>query len=176
MDAEAKPNSSASNPSAPRMVDVPPVQATSKDSAENPATTAVKNIPAFLAELKAYAAYFTSAKTDAAKAKVRSIIVYAALGVVGLLVLAGVFFAGMLLFLAGLANGLGVLFGGRVWLGQIIVGALALGAVVVCAWIGLKRYIGASRRRTEQKYEGKRTEQRAEFGRDVQQRAEQARR
>src|SRR5947209_381968 len=104
MDAQPNPNptprtgasGSATGPAAgagPRMADIPPACSSPASSsggdgthAENPATSAAKSIPKYLAELKAYATYFLSAKVDGFKATARTIVVYAALGVIGLLV------------------------------------------------------------------------------------------
>src|SRR5438270_10449413 len=99
MDAQPKPNptprtsatgaaAGATAGAAPRMSDIPPASCPDIDDgdSENPATSAAKSIPRYLAELKAYAIYFLSAKVDGFKATARNIVVYAALGVIGLLV------------------------------------------------------------------------------------------
>ena len=142
------------------------------EDTENPATSAAKSIPKYLAELKAYGTYFLSAKIDGFKATARNIVVYAALGIIGLLVATGIIFTAAFLLLSGLANLLAVAFGHRLWLGQLVVGVLVLGGIGVGTWIGLKKFMGASRLKTEQKYESKRKQQRIDLGRDVHDRAE----
>jgi hypothetical protein len=155
------------------MSDIPPASCPDIDDgdSENPATSAAKSIPRYLAELKAYAIYFLSAKVDGFKATARNIVVYAALGVIGLLVATGIIFTAAFLLLSGLANLLGELFGHRIWLGQIVVAVLVLGGIGVGTWIGLKKFMGASRLKTEQKYDAKRKQQRIELGHDVAERA-----
>src|SRR5258706_7451939 len=173
MDAQPKPNPTpraSATGAAPRMSDIPP--ASSPDVREdgntgNPATTAAKSIPKYLAELKAYAFYFLSAELDGFKATGRTIVVYAALGVIGLLVATGIIFTAAFLLLSGLANLLGELFGHRIWLGQIIVAVLVLGGIGVGTWIGLKKFMGASRLETEQEYDAKRKQQRADLRHDL---------
>ena len=136
----------------------------------NPATNAARHAKAYFAELKSYASYFVSAKIDGIKATGKKISIYAALGVVGLFVAIGILFSAAFLLLAGIANGLGALFG-HVWLGQLVVGFVVLAAVGVTAWIAMKKMTSASRKQTEQKYASKRNQQRAEFGHDVHDRA-----
>jgi hypothetical protein len=138
---------------------------------ENPAAAAARSVPLFLAELKAYATYYLSAKVDGYKATAKKIAGLIVLGVVGLLIGAGILFAAAFLLLGGIAHALGTLFGGRMWLGEIIVGLLVLGGVGLTTWIMLKKFTEGSRKQTEQKYEGKRIQQRVELGRDVHERA-----
>src|SRR5713101_319168 len=99
MDAQAKsspppPSAASSTSTGPtagtgsRMPNIPPADCPQGDGShvENPATSAAKSIPKYFAELKAYAIYFLSAKVDGFKATARNIVVYAALGMIGLLV------------------------------------------------------------------------------------------
>lgn len=133
----------------------------------NPASRAFQEVPVWIAELKSYFQYFLSAKVDGAKAKAKQGILYAVLGVVALLILAGILFSATFLVLNGLAMGLGRLLGSRLWLGDLIVGLVVLGAIVGGAWIMIKKLTHASRLTTEKKYESKQLQQRAEFGHDV---------
>src|SRR5438270_4247679 len=73
----------------------------------NPATSAAHHAAQFLAELKSYATYFLSAKADGLIATGKRIAILAALGVVGLIVAAGVLFAACFLLLGGIADALG---------------------------------------------------------------------
>jgi len=124
-----------------------------------------------ISELREYASYFVSAKLDAIKAGVRSGLVYAALGIVGGIAGAAFLACAAVLLLVGLAHGLGALFGGRDWLGDLIIGVLVLGAAVAGAIIGIKKITGASRKQTVEKYETRKLQQRQNFGHDVKQRA-----
>jgi membrane protein implicated in regulation of membrane protease activity len=140
------------------------------DSSENPASAAFRQVPQFLAELRAYFRYYLGAKFDGCKASARMVAIYAILGVLGLIVVASVLATSVFLVLWGLANGLGRLFG-HIWAGQLIVGLLVLGGIALAVRIALRRLTRASRLRTEQKYEQQRTQQRVHFGHDVHERA-----
>lgn len=145
------------------------------DDAHNPAARAIHDVPIYIAELKAYARHFISAKIDGVKATVRQMAMYTALGVVGLLTAGGVLFAAIFLLLSGLAMGLGRLFGGRYWLGNLIVGAVVVGGVWLGVWMMVKKLTRAGRLKTEQKYDRKQLEERREFGRDVHERTAESR-
>ena len=145
-----------------------------EDEPVNPAKRTFEEMPVFLAELKAYASYFLSAKADVAKASVRRLVMWAIMGVIGLLIVGGLLFSAVFLTLSGLAMGLGSLLGGHLWLGSLIVGLLVLGGICPAVWMGIKKLTGAWRLQMEQKYERKRDDQRSEFGRDVRHRAEES--
>jgi hypothetical protein len=142
---------------------------------ENPAAAAARAVPLFFAEIKAYSRHFLSAKTDGVKATAKKIAIYAALGVVGLLVAAGIVFTACFLLLRGLATILGRALWHQYWLGDVLVGLLVLGGITLGLKIGIGRFTRASRLKTEQKYEGHRIRQRVQFGRDVRDRANEAR-
>jgi hypothetical protein len=56
----------------------------------NPAAAAFSAIPPLLGEIKLYASHFLAAKIDGIKLTVRTVLIYAVLGLVGLIVLAAV--------------------------------------------------------------------------------------
>ena len=144
------------------------------DPPENPAAVAFRVIPQLIAELRSYALHYLNARIDGIKLSVRSAVIYAILGVVGLLVVAGVLVTAVALLLVGIAHALGALLGNRLWLGDIIVGVLLLGTAALAVYVPLKRMSKASRLKTEQKYEGKRIQQRVQHGRDASERARDA--
>jgi hypothetical protein len=146
------------------------------DPAERPATSAVRSIPIFVSEIKAYGRHFIGARFDGFIATGKRIAIYAVLGVVGLLAAAGVLFTAAFLLLSGLALGLGHLLWHQMWLGNVVVGLLVLGGTALGVKIGIGKFTRASRLKTEQKYEGQRIQQRVGFGRDAHERAEEARR
>jgi membrane protein implicated in regulation of membrane protease activity len=141
------------------------------DSAENPATAAFRQVPLFVAELRAYFRYYLGAKLDGYKARARQAVIYAILAVLGLIVVASVLATSVFLIMWGLAHAVGRLLGGHIWAGQLIVGLLVLGGIALAMWIVTRRFTRAARRRTEQKYEQQRTQQRVHFGHDVHERA-----
>ena len=124
-----------------------------------------------IAELREYASYFLAAKIDGLKVGLRNAGIYAALGVLGAIAGAGLIVMAVALFLIGCAHGLGALFGGRDWLGDLIVGVVVLAIVAVGAILGLKMVTGSSRKKTVEKYETRQHQQRRSYGHDVQQRA-----
>ena len=140
---------------------------------ENPAASVAHAVPAYLKELLAYAQYYLSAKVDGFKATGKKIAAYAVLGVLAMFVGAGVLMSAAFLLLWGVAEGIGRAMG-HPWIGYIIVGALVLGGAMGAAWIAVKKFIESSRKQTGQKYEGKRIQQRVDFGRDVNERARQS--
>src|SRR2546428_6460738 len=69
-------------------------------------------------ELQAYFTHFVSAKVDGFLLSGRQLALWTALGIMGLLALAGLIITAIVLLLGGAAAGLGLLFGGQLWLGQ----------------------------------------------------------
>jgi hypothetical protein len=171
---EESPKSSQTQPGQDRWAEGKEEEAP-KTPPENPAAAAARAVPVFLAEIKAYGRHFLSAKADGFIARAKKIAIYAALGVVGLLVAAGIVFAACFLLLRGLATILGRALWHQYWLGDVLVGLLVLGGIALGLKIGIGRFTRASRLKTEQKYEGHRIRQRVQFGRDVRDRAEEAR-
>ena len=68
-------------------------------------------------ELRAYSTHFVSAKVDALMLSARQLLVWAVLGIVGLIALASLVVTSSVLFIVWAAGGLGRLFGGRLLLG-----------------------------------------------------------
>jgi len=143
------------------------------DPADLPPPDAVRAAMNSAAELREYAGYYVAAKVDGAKARVRQWIFLASLGVIALLAVAAVAIAGVVLLCQGLAHLLADAFGGRLWAGYLAAGAILIGTIAVSLW-GTMRYLGrVARRRIMDKYDLRRTRQRADFGHDVTQRAHQ---
>ena len=123
-------------------------------------------------ELSEYAGYLISAKMDGIKLAVRNAGIYAALGVVGALAGGAFVVTTVVLLLRGIAGGLGALFGGRLWLGELVTSVVFLALLGVGTWIMMGRLTKASRERTVKKYASRQQQQRARFGTDVAERAE----
>jgi len=128
-----------------------------------------------IAELREYASYFLSAKIDGLKVGLRNAGIYAALGILGAIGGAAFIVIAAALFLIGCAHGLGAAFGGRDWLGDLIIGFVVLAVVAVGAIMGLKMITGSSRKKTVEKYETRQHQQRFSYGHDVKQRATETR-
>jgi hypothetical protein len=128
-------------------------------------------LKAALAELREYADYYLAARVDGVKASVRRIAALAIVGVLAAVVLLSALAASTVLVITGMARGLAVLAGGRVWLGELAVGGAILVLFTIAVAGGLRLWSASQRRKTQQKYERRRNEQRARFGRDAAQRA-----
>jgi hypothetical protein len=78
------------------------------------------------------------------------------------------------LVIVGLAQGLSRLFGGRVWLGDIVTGVVVLAVIGAGAWFMMNKLTGAWRSQTIRKYEQRKQSQRERFDHDVSGRAAEA--
>ena len=133
---------------------------------------AFRDVGTRLAELSDYLSYYVAARTDAIKASVRNAGLYAALGVIGLFAGGALVVTAVVLLLRGIAGGLAVLFGNRLWLGELVTAILFLALIGGGAWFMLGRLTKASRERTVKKYVSRQQQQRAKFGTDVKERAQ----
>ena len=133
---------------------------------------ALKDIATRFSELGEYVSYYIGAKVDGIKVSLRNVGIMAGLGVVGLFA-GGAFVATlMVLLLRGIAYGLGDLLWDKWWLGELITAVLFLGVIGVGVMIGMKKLTKSSRERTAKKYAARQQTERAKFGTDVCQRAE----
>jgi len=139
-----------------------------------PPSEAVARLGHLVGEYKEYLFYYVGAKADSFKASIRNVGIYAGLGIVGLIAAGGIVATSCVLLLVGIAGGLGALFGGRVWLGNLIVGVLVLGTMGLGAWLMVSKLSKSFRSSTVKKYEQRQNWQRGQFGRSVQDAAEQA--
>ena len=124
-----------------------------------------------MGELQTYLAHFISAKIDSLMLPMRQLGVWAVLGVMGLIVLAGLTVAAIVLLLTGAATGLGLLFNGHLWLGQIVVGGGVLALLSLSIFIGVRSWQRRSRQQKVQQYAKRQIQQRTAFGHSVADRA-----
>jgi membrane protein implicated in regulation of membrane protease activity len=122
-------------------------------------------------ELRAYFTHFVSAKVDSFVLSGRQLAIWSALGVLGLTALLGLIITAIVLLLDGIATGLGLLFGGRLWLGQIVVGGGLLILLTLTILIGVRTWQHRSRQQKVQQYDERQLQQRAAFGHSVADRA-----
>lgn len=145
----------------------------SPDPSEPAPAGAFHEVSERLGEARDYAAYYIAAKLDQVKLSVRNVAIYAALGIIGLLVGGTLAVMAVVLFCLGAAGGLGALFGLGAWLGALVVGfalLLAIGGGLVAALMYVKKTF---KQRTVNAYEQRKRQQREDHGVDVHQRAEQ---
>jgi hypothetical protein len=120
-----------------------------------------------VSELQAYALHLVTAKVDGMQHVVRQIATWAAVGIVGLIAAAGVLVTAVVLFILGVAQGLAIAFGDRIWLGNAVTG---LGLVVLTAvilLIGIRRQQRKSYNQRRQAYAERQLQQQVAFGRNV---------
>ena len=133
---------------------------------------ALKDISTRLSELGEYVSYYLAAKADSYKATLRNLGIMAGLGVVGLTAVGGFVVTLMVMLLRGIAYGLGDLMWDKWWLGELVTAVLFLALMGLGGLIGWKMLEKKSRERTAKKYAARQQQERAKFGTDVHQRAQ----
>lgn len=142
------------------------------ESAPNTGPAAAQKLGQQFEELREYAAYYAAAKADALKLKITQALVWAALGVVGLLTLVALICTATAVLIMGIAAGLAQRFDNDLsWLGGVITGLSLLVIVAVATIVAMRSLSGASRTRILKKYARRRQEQKQRFGHDVGDRA-----
>ena len=144
---------------------------TSEPESDSSAPEAFDRLLKQVAELREYITYFVSAKTDSVKLSVQQVLMWVVLGFVGVIALSSLLATVMVLLLTGLAEGLTVVFGGRIWLGNIVAGLLTLAILGLGSFIWVRKWRKSSRMRTIQRYEQQQRQQQAAFGHSVSDRA-----
>lgn len=165
---------SSRSTSAPR-AGVDPATASSQAPADDGGVAAyVAHLKASLArarvllvELGEYGSHYGLARLDQAAFAVHRALIYAALGVMAAVIGLTALVYSTALLLGGLSTGLGILLGGRPWLGALIVGAVVVIGTGVGAYALGTSLIGKSRSALLAKYEERKRRQRQAFGRDV---------
>lgn len=140
-----------------------------------PPAEALKAAGRYFSELKAYARDYVAAKVDGIKLSAKRAVIFAGLGVVGLIVGGAILVTAAVLLLAGLANLLASVFDPpKPWFGQLIVGFIVLAGALTGTWLVLRRLTNASKKATLQKYQAMHEQQRREYGHDVAERSRQS--
>ena len=130
-----------------------------------PPTDAMRDALSRFAELRAYVQQYFSAKADQWKLTARNIAIFAALGVVGLIVAGATMVIALVMLFQGVAGAIAAGLGGRMWAGNLIVGILLLGIFGGGAIISLGILKKAWFKATVKKYELTERQQRESFGR-----------
>jgi len=118
-------------------------------------------------ELKEYFAYYVTARTDSVKLRLRNTIFWMVLAALGFVTIAGFLVAASWFVLSGIAGGFGVLFGGRLWMGNIVTGVLASTGLGLGMYYAVVKRMIISRKKTIQKYEERQTRQQTKFGHNI---------
>ena len=132
---------------------------------------ALRRLQQQVGELQAYLTHFISAKIDGLVLSARQLVLWAALGVVGLMAVVGLVVTAVVLVLVGAADGFARLFGGQWWLGALVVGVGTLGLLVLGIFIGMRTWQSRWRQQKVQQYDERQLQQHAAFGHSVADRA-----
>jgi hypothetical protein len=159
------------NPNAPESAKRPPFTDGAGPSSPGDAFAAAS---ARLAEIKDYASYYLAAKLDSYKSSAKSLVLYAALGLLGAIAGTAILATAGVLVVRGIAEGLTLLFGGRAWLGNLVTGVVLLAAILGTTYFLVARILGKSRSATVKKYQDLQRQQLAKHGHNVHERAQHA--
>jgi len=132
---------------------------------------AFASVTSKFSEIAEYANLYVTAKTDAFKATMRNVAVFAALGIVGLIALGALVVTSVVMLCLGIAQGIGRLLWGHMWAGYLITSLLLLGLLAGGVIFGLKMIGKASKKALVKKYELRQRDQRERFGHDAADRA-----
>ena len=132
---------------------------------------ALRRLQQQVGELQAYLTHFISAKIDGLVLSARQLVLWAALGVVGLTAVVGLVATTVVLVLVGAADGFARLFGGQWWLGALVVGVGTLGLLVLGIFIGMRTWQSRWRQQKVQQYDERQLQQHTTFGHSVADRA-----
>jgi len=132
---------------------------------------ALRRLQQQVGELQAYLTHFVSAKIDGFILSAQQLALWAALGVIGLTAAVGLVVTAVVLVLVGAADGFALLFGGRWWLGALVVGVGTLALLIVGVFIGMRTWQSRWRQQKVQQYDERQLQQHATFGHSVADRA-----
>jgi hypothetical protein len=118
-------------------------------------------------ELLDYLAYYLSVQADQFRLRVRRVILAAMLGIMALVAGLAFIVTAVAILLSGIAQGLGHLFGGHMWLGNLVTGLAVLCLTALALVVVSRRVVSFSRTRTFEKYAELRQHQRQQHGHDV---------
>jgi len=132
---------------------------------------ALRRLQQQVGELQAYLTHFVSAKVDGFVLSARQLALWAILGVVGLTAAVALVVTAVVLVLVGAADGFALLFGGRWWLGALVVGGGTLVLLALGIFIGMRIWQSSWRQQKVQQYDERQLQQQATFGHSVADRA-----
>jgi len=119
------------------------------------------------AEAREYLVHWLAAEADRVKLRLRRWAIWAIVGLAGLAILLAVIMTAAGLLLVGVAELIGSLLGGRLWLGAIITGAGLLLIAALAVGIGLWSWNASAFEAVRHRFAARRRLQRAKFGRSI---------
>jgi hypothetical protein len=147
-----------------------PADTTPGEQEPSPAE-ALRRLQQQVGELQAYLVHFVSAKIDGFVLSARQLALWIALGVVGLTAAVGLVVTAIVLVLVGAADGFARLFGGRWWLGALVVGGGTLVLLTLGIFVGMRTWQSRWRQQKVQQYDERQLQQQNTFGHSVADRA-----
>jgi hypothetical protein len=133
-----------------------------------------KRIKQQAGEVIDFLSYYLEARVDILKLRGRRFLLHLLLEIDGVLVVAGTLVVAITLIFIGVAQGLSQVFAGMPWLGPLITGLALLGIVSLVVWWWVADRSKVAHNRMVEKYEHRKSHQRARFGHDVGSHAEEA--
>jgi hypothetical protein len=127
-----------------------------------------------VAEAREDFVYLLGVEFDRLKLKFRRFVIVAAVAIAALIVLLAVLVSATALLLWGLADLIGGAFGGRTWVGALIVGGGILLLAVGGTYGGIWGWNRAAFRAAKRRYEARKRKQREKFGHSVDPRDDRA--
>jgi len=120
-----------------------------------------------LRELADYVSYYLAVQADQVRLRIRRMVLAVLLGAMVMIGGLAVIVTAVVILLNGVGEGLGWLFGGRMWLGNLVTGLVVLGLTVLALVVISHRVVKVSRTRTVEKYAELRQQQLRQHGHDV---------
>lgn len=134
-------------------------EASDAESGPSPFDPLVRHI----SELQMLAGHYLRARIDEILARMRSIVLWAIIGTIGLVVAVAFLATAVVLMLRGIANGL-ILLGLQPWAAELLTGVVCIAVVGVVLTIVAVSQSAAARRKRRDDYEHFRARYRAKFG------------
>jgi hypothetical protein len=140
---------------------------TASSQAEPTGPDALNEAMRRVAEAREYFVYLLAVELDRLKLRFRRILIWAAVGIAALFVLLAVLVSATALLLWGLADLIGSAFGGRTWVGALIIGGGILLAACGGMYGGIWGWNRSAFQAARKRYEARKQRQRHQFGHSV---------
>ncbi len=132
-----------------------------------------RDVSQSLKEAQAFGAHYLAAQRDRAILVVRNVVVLGIVGIIAGIAGAGIVVTAAVLLVVGVAGGLGRLFGGIPWLGDLVTAIIIFAGLGIGAWLFVTKLTKTSKKQVVSSYEQRKSQQRSQFGTDVHDQAQQ---